>query len=121
MQAMQTMMKPKKQILKVRSGIACKAKEGICFRFDSEGINKTEWRSNFLYLSEILVRNSFKPETYIKTNVEAPSSSTIAMSSILTIISGPAISITMITANVCQIPLDIVLFSQSNTKLSLCS
>ena len=115
------MMKPKKQILNVRSGIACKAKEGICFRFDSEGINKTEWRSKFLYLSKTLVKNNFKPETYIKTNVEAPSSSIIAMSSMLTIISGPATSITIITANECQMPLDIAFLIRSNTKLSLYS
>lgn len=116
---MQTIMKPTKQILNVLSGIACIAKQGICFRFDSEGINKNEWRSKCLYLNKTFVKNNFKPETYIKTNVEAPSSSTIAMSSMLTIISGPAMSITIITANECQMPLDIVFLIRSNTKLSL--
>jgi hypothetical protein len=41
------------------------------------------------------------------------------MSSMPTIISGPAMSITIVTANECQMPLDIVFLIRSNTKLSL--
>ncbi|MEI8640494.1 hypothetical protein P4S68_02970 [Pseudoalteromonas sp. Hal099] len=66
---------------------------------------KTECFSKFLYLSHTFEKNSLIPDRYINTKVEAPSTSTMAISSILTIISGPANSMTMITAKACQNPL----------------